>query len=318
MRAATQDRYGIDAVYIADLAMPEPRAGEVRLRVIAASMNPADWHRATGIPRIMRLTDGLRRPKQRINGIDVCGTVDAIGPGVSDWQVGDVLFGAAKGSFAQYCVADAAHLARVPTSISELEAAALPIAGVTALQAVDRGEVAGKRVVVNGASGGVGHIAVQIAQAAGAAHVAAVCSARNADWVAALGADEVIDYERADFTEGAFDVVIDCIGNRRGRDIADCLPDDGRWVLLGADKKTGLLGPMPRLFGSAIAWKFRRQSCELIMAKETTERLTRLADLVDRGAVSIRIAGKRPLADVVDAYDRIESRRTAGKVLVLP
>ena len=318
MKAATQHRYGIDAIEVVEIPIPEPGPGQVRLQVTAASINPADWHIATGIPGFMRLTEGLRGPKLSIVGRDVCGVVDAVGADVTEWQVGDTLFGKAEGAFAEYALAGVDHLARVPSNMSDIEAATLPIAGVTALQAVERGEVEGKRVVVNGASGGVGHFVVQIAKAAGAAEVVAVCSGRNADWVRELGADEVIDYEEADFTRREFDVVIDCIGNRRGREVVRCLPSDGRWVLLGADKKTGFLGPVTRLVGSMIAWKFRSQHCELLLAEETRERLERLAELVDEGRLTVRIAGKRPLHDVVDAYDRIESKRTAGKIVILP
>lgn len=318
MRAALQTSYGLDAIELTDLPVPEPGPGQVRLRVEAASINPADWHRAVGQPLFMRLTEGLRRPKQPIPGTDVCGTVDAVGPEVARWKVGDSVFGMAKGGFAEYTIADAARLARTPSSMKPCEAASLPIAAVTALQAVDKADVAGKRVVINGASGGVGHFAVQIARSSGASEVIAVCSARNADWVRELGADRVVDYETEDFTEQSVDAIIDCVGNRSAGDIANGLVADGAWVLIGAGKKTGLLGPATKLIGAKLRWAFSSRRCIVFVADETSERLTRLAELADADQLRVRIAAKRPLADLRDAYDRIESQRTPGKLVVTP
>lgn len=318
MRAATLDRYGLDALTLRDEPMPEPAAGEVRIRVIAAAINPADWHLAVGQPHFMRLTEGLRRPKERIVGTDACGVVDAVGPGVTRFEVGDTAFGKVRGAFAEYAVGPADRLALVPTTMSEIEASTLPIAGVTALQAVDLAEVAGRRVVVNGASGGVGHFAVQIARAAGASEVVAVCSGRNAEWVAELGADRVVDYETADFTDEPFDAVIDCIGNRSVADIARCLRQGGTHVVLAGSKKTGVLGPAGSIVRAKLGAVLRPHRCEVLIADETAARLERLAELADDGDLQVRIAGKRPLRDVLDAYDRIESQRTAGKIIVLP
>ena len=318
MRAAIQTSYGLDAITITDLPLPEPVAGQVRIRVQAASINPADWHLAVGRPWMMRLTEGMRRPKKPILGTDVCGTVDAVGPGVDQWAIGDSVFGIAKGGFTEYTIADVDRLARTPESMAPCEAASLPIAAVTALQAVDKAEVEGKRVVINGASGGVGHFAVQIARAQGAREVVAVCSARNADWVRDLGVDEVIDYQVADFTETLSDIVIDCVGNRSSRDIANGLVADGRWVMVGAGKKTGVLGPIPNIIGAAITWGFSSREFSFIMAEETSERLTRLAELVDAGSLRVRLAAKRPLSELRDAYDRIESQRTPGKLVIIP
>lgn len=318
MRAATQTSYGLDAITLTELPIPEPGVGQVRLRVEAASINPADWHRAVGQPRFMRLTEGMRRPKQVVPGSDVCGTVEAVGPEVERWSIGDVVFGVAHGGFAEHTLADAARLAPKPTAMAPCEAATLPIAGVTALQAIERGEVEGKRVVVNGASGGVGHFAVQIARAMGAQEVIAVCSARNADWVAELGADRVVDYQSEDFTELVADVVIDCVGNRTAREMASVVVDGGRWVLIGAGKKTGLLGPAAKIIGAKLRWALSSRECIVFVANETAERLQRLGELVDAGSLRVHLAAKRPLADVRDAYDRIESQRTPGKLAIIP
>ena len=318
MRAAHQTRYGLDAITLTDLPIPEPGSGQVLLRVQAASINPADWHLAMGEPRLMRLSMGLRRPKQPVPGTDVCGVVEAVGAGVDQWQVGDSVFGIAKGGFAEYALADVDRLAATPAAMAPCEAASLPIAAVTALQAVQQGDVAGKRVVINGASGGVGHFAVQIARAEGASEIIAVCSSRNADWVSDLGADRVVDYEVDDFTNDPVDVIIDCVGNRSISEMATGLVDGGNWVLVGAHKKTGLFGPIPKLLGAKIRWGFSSRDCLVLIADETTERLTRLAELADEGKLRVRMAAKRPLSELRDAYDRIESQRTPGKLVVIP
>lgn len=318
MRAAHQTTYGLDAITLTDLPVPEPGPGQVRLRVQAASINPADWHLAMGEPRFMRLTLGLRRPKQPVLGTDVCGIVDAVGTGVDRWQVGDSVFGIAKGAFAEYTLADADRLAATPPTMAPCEAASLPIAAVTALQAVERGDVSGKRVVVNGASGGVGHFAVQIARAEGASEIIAVCSDRNADWVRELGADRVVDYEVDDFTNDPCDVIIDCVGNRSASELARGLRPNGAWVLIGAGKKTGIFGPIPKLLGAKIRWGFSSRDCIVLVADETAERLERLAELVEAGKLVVRIAAKRPLSELRDAYDRIESQRTPGKLVIVP
>ncbi|MEM7096270.1 MAG: NAD(P)-dependent alcohol dehydrogenase [Actinomycetota bacterium] len=318
MRAITQRAYGLEHLEIEELDVLEPKPGHVRVRVEAASINPADWHRAMGEPKFMRLTEGWARPKQLVAGTDFCGVIDAIGDEVDGWEVGDRVYGLASGAFAESAIARADRIGPAAESASDAEMAALPIAAVTALQAVERGAVAGRRVVVNGASGGVGHLAVQIARAAGAAEVVAVCSDRNASWVAELGADTVIDYESADFCDMAYDVVIDCVGNRAPRDIARGMSPDGRWVLVGASTKTGWLGPLGGLVRAKLAWLLARRSCIVFIAEESTERLTEIARLVEDGSLRVRIAGSRPLTDIRDAYDRIESQRIAGKVVVTP
>lgn len=318
MRAAHQTSYGLDAITLTDLPVPEPGLGQVLIRVQAASINPADWHLAMGEPRFMRLSMGLRRPKQPVPGTDVCGIVESVGAGVDRWKVGDSVFGVAKGGFAEYTLADADRLAAAPAAMAPCEAASLPIAAVTALQAVEQGEVSGKRVVINGASGGVGHFAVQIARAEGASEIIAVCSSRNADWVRDLGADRVVDYDVDDFTDDPVDVIIDCVGNRSASDMAGGLVANGKWVLIGAGKKTGVFGPIPKLLAAKIRWAFSSRDCIVLIADETTERLERLAVLADEGKLSVRMAAKRPLSELRDAYDRIESQRTPGKLVIIP
>lgn len=228
MIAAVQRAYGLDAVEIDERLVPLAKPGQLRIEVTASTVNPMDWHLATGSPGIVRLAEGFRRPKHEVPGREACGVVDQIGAGVEGFELGQSVFGWMTGAFAEYAIAEADHMWLAPASITELECAALPVAGAAALEAIERGDVAGKRVLVNGASGGVGHYVVQIARASGAHWVAGVCSSRNSDFVRDLGANQVIEYDSEDFTSERWDVIIDCIGNRKGSEIRRALVDDGR------------------------------------------------------------------------------------------
>lgn len=318
MQAAVQDRYGLDAIEVRDIALPEPAEGQVRIKVHAASVNPVDWHLASGQPRFLRITEGLRRPKKSILGSDVAGVVDAVGHGVTQFQEGDTVFGGAKGSFAEFALANVDRLALVPETASVLDAGALGVAGVTALQAIEKAGVKDQRVLINGASGGVGHLAVQVAQVYGASEVTGVCSGRNATWVSELGADRVIDYTSEDFTEGIYDVIIDCVGSHSPAAIANALDPNGRWVVVGSSQKKGTFGPLLYMLRAVASFKRRSQTCISFIAEETTARLEELAELVSTGQLSVRVADKVALADVQQALGQVESQRIAGKVLLIP
>lgn len=318
MRAALLHRYGHEHITIAELDAPRPGPGEVLVTVEAASINPADWHKAAGAPYFMRLTEGLRRPKTERVGTDGAGRIDAVGAGVTDLQVGDRVFGSFKGSFATQALASVERIARVPTGVEVDEAAGLPIAGVTALQAVERAGVAGRRVVVNGASGGVGTFAVQLARAEGAAEVVGVCSGRNRELVRALGADRVVDYETEDFTEQPFDVLIDCVGSKKPRAVKRALSEDGVWVLLGSRQKRGLFGPLGQMLTSMAAMSIARQSLVVFIAEETVPRLERLAQFMAEGKIRTVIDRIVVLDVVTGAFDYLATSRAQGKVLILP
>ncbi|MGB5757539.1 MAG: NAD(P)-dependent alcohol dehydrogenase [Acidimicrobiales bacterium] len=195
MTAVVQSAYGLNAIEIDERPVPSARPGQLRIKVAARTVNPMDLHLATGTPGIVRLVEGFRRPKHEIPGREACGVVDQLGPGVTDFKIGQSVFGWMTGAFAEYAMAKADHVWLAPTEMTEFESAALPIADAAALQAIELGDVTGKRVVVNGASGGVGHYAVQIAKARGAHWVAGVCSSKNAVFVRGLGADQIIDYD---------------------------------------------------------------------------------------------------------------------------
>ena len=316
MTAVVQRAYGLDAIEIGERPVPSAGPGQLRIRVAASAVNPMDWHLATGSPGIVRLAEGFRRPSQEILGREACGVVDQLGSGVTGFEIGQSVFGWVTGGFAEYAIAEADRMWFAPTKMTELECAALPVAGATALEAIELGDVVGKRVVVNGASGGVGHYAVQIAKARGAHWVAGVCSSKNAAFVRGLGADQVVDYGSEDFTSERWDVIIDCIGNRGDSEIRRALVDDGRWVVVGDHDKTGLLGPLPRLVVRLTRWRFRSQSCHWFVQGEDGRYLEELAALVDEGLVRSHLSETIPIGDVRAGYDRIETGRAVGKLAV--
>lgn len=316
MTAVVQPAYGLDAIATSERPVPSAGPGQVRITVGASSVNPMDWHLATGSPGIVRLAEGFRRPKHGIPGREAVGVVDQLGPGVTDFEIGEMVFGWMTGAFAEYAIAEVDRVRRAPTAIADLECAALPVAGAAALEAVERGDVAGKRVLVNGASGGVGHFAIQIAKASGALSVAGVCSGANADFVRGLGADEVIDYNADDFTSRRWDVIIDCIGNRDGSEIRQALVDDGRWIVVGDHDTGGLLGPLPRLVARLVRWRFGSRSCHWFVQRENARYLEELAALVDRGSVRSHLSRTIAMSEVLTGYHRIESGRTVGKIAV--
>lgn len=316
MTAVVQHAYGLDAIETSERPVPSAGPGQLRIRVTASTVNPMDWHLATGSPGIVRLVEGFRRPKHEILGREAYGVVDQLGIGVTDFEIGQSVFGWVTGAFADYTIAEADRMWLAPAEMTEFECAALPVAGAAAVQAIELGDVAGKRVVVNGASGGVGHYAVQIAKARGAHSVTGVCSGRNADFVRGLGADQVIDYGSEDFTSERWDVIIDCVGNRTGSEIRGALVDDGRWVVVGDQKKGGLLGPLPRLVARLVRWRLGSQSCHWFVQGEDARYLKELAALVDEGLVRSHLSETIAMGDVRTGYDRIESGRAVGKIAV--
>ena len=317
MRAAVQHRYGLDEIEIDDVPVPTPGPTDLLVRVEAASINPADWHKATGEPAFLRLTDGFARPAQTIIGTDAVGVVVDVGADVTGVAPGARVFGAMRGAFAEFALIDVERAALAPTTIPATEIAGLPIAGVTALQAVQRADVEGRRIAINGASGGVGHYAVQIARAYGAASITAVCSTRNADMVRFLGADRAVDYATDDFTTDAeYDVVIDLAGNRSATDVARCLTPTGRWLLLGPGKKTGLVGPIPSFLAAMAVFARSKRSLVVFTADETAERLDELARLYDEGRIQTLIDTEYPLHRIDDAFVHLATKRARGKIIL--
>ena len=316
MTAVVQPAYGLDALVIGERPIPSAGPGQLRINVVASAVNPMDLHLARGMPRIVRLVEGLRRPKHDVPGREACGVVDQVGAGVTGFEIGQTVFGWLTGGFAEYAIAEADRMWAAPQAMSALECASLPIAGAAALEAIEHGDVAGKRVLINGASGGVGHYAVQIAKARGASWVAGVCSSKNADLVVGLGADEAIDYGSEDFTAQRWDVIVDCIGNREDAAIRRGLVDDGVWIVVGAQGMDGLLGPLPRLVTRLVRWRFGSQRCRWFVQGEDARFLEGLARLVEDGSVRTHLSATVGLADIRAGYDQIACGRTVGKIAV--
>lgn len=325
MKAIVQDKYGgPERLAFADVDTPVPGAGEVLIRVRAASLNAYDWHLMRGDPYLMRADMGLTRPSRRIRGRDVAGEVAAVGPGVTEFAQGDEVFadpGHAQGAFAEYVCVPQLSVAPKPANLTFAEAAALPLAAGTALVCLrEAGLTAGQRILINGASGGVGTFAVQIATASGAA-VTAVCSKRNLGLVRELGADQVIDYTNVNFMETPlrYDVILDLVGNRRLRDLLRLLTPTGTLVLSGGGVSTGgsLIGPMPLFVrGKLLAPFLRRRRLITPTPDPSREILDELRRLTESGQVTPAIDRTFPLADAAAAIHYLETEHARAKVVL--
>ncbi len=325
MKAIVQHEYGSpDTLRLEDVDRPDAGPGQVLVRVCAASVNAADWHIMRGDPKVARLQLGVRRPKALVRGRDFAGEVAEVGAGVTHVGPGDEVFGEtgmADGAFAEYVRAPAGQVASKPAELTFEQAAAVPLAGCTALQALrDVARVQpGQRLLVNGASGGVGTFAVQIGKALGA-HVTAVCSTRNAELVRSLGADDVVDSTAEDVVPARqrFDVILDLVGNRRLRELRRALTERGTLVLSGGGVFDGgsLVGPMALMISGGLVGRIVRQRIRPFSATPTTERLTALARLAESGQVRPVIDRTYALADVPAAVRYLESEHARAKVVV--
>lgn len=301
------------------LPIPEPGAGQVLVKVHAASVNPLDWHYMHGSPYLMRLQAGIGAPDNPRIGRDVAGTVAAVGEGVTRFAVGDAVFGGADGAFAEYVLMRASgSIAAKPDALSFEQAAAVPVAALTALQALrDNAQVApGERVLINGASGGVGTFAVQIADSLGA-HVTGVSSARNHDLVRSLGADEVIDYRTADYTDGEarYDVIIDNVGNHSIPANVSVLSAGGRLVMVGASKGDWV-APLVNPLLSLVYQPFVEQELMVLMARLDGDDLATVAQMMADGEVVAVIDRRFSLEELPAAIRYSETGRARGKILV--
>jgi len=329
MKAVVRDRYGsADVLELRDVEVPRPGEDEVLLAVRAAGLDRGAWHIMAGMPYLMRLAGfGVRKPKQPGLGSDVAGVVEEVGAGVSGLRPGDAVFGtcgpAAKAaSFAQYAVARPDRLARMPEGLSFEQAAAVPVSGQTALQALrDRGRVrAGQSILIIGASGGVGTFAVQIAKAFGA-EVTGVCSTPKVELVRSLGADRVIDYTREEITDDGrrYDVVLDIGGNRPLEQLRRALAHDGTLVFVGGeggDRWTGGMGRQVRAMASS---PFAKQRFEtFFVADENSTDLDALRQMIEAGDVRPAISSVVALRDVPAAIRDLGTGLVQGKVVVAP
>ena len=319
MRAVVHDRYGPpDVLTVRTIDVPPPGPGEVLLRVAAASVNPLDWHFLTGTPYLLRLMAGLRRPKQPVRGADVAGVVAEVGSGVAELAVGDRVFGAARGSFAEYATASVKHLARIPDELDDGEAAAMPIAAITALQALrdQAGVRPGQKVLVNGAAGGVGTFAIQLAVAMGA-EVTGVCSGRNVEMVASLGAARVVDYTSEDWVDGTqYDAIIDNVGNRTLGECRRSLTPSGVLVMVSGPKDNPWLDPFRRLVAGKLVFAFGSQRFAQFTASETGDELRALLEYAERGALRSVIDRHVALDEVPDALQHLGTGHARAKIVV--
>lgn len=321
MKAWVYERYGKpdEVLELRDVDVPTIGDDQVLVRVVTASVNPLDWHRMTGTPRFGRLSFGLTKPKRNIPGADVAGTVEAVGRGVKRLKPGDEVFGETAGTFAEYVAVSEKALALKPANVSFEEAAAVPVAGLTALQGLrDWGKMkAGQKVLINGASGGVGTFAVQIARALGAGEVTGVCSTRNVETAGELGADRVIDYTREDFTKTGerYDLVFDGPGNRSFRDLRDILAPGAVYVLIGGPKG-GWIQPIPVLVKMKLLAMFNDFEAANDVAESRLDDLQILADWLQSGQVRSVIDRNYKLDEVPDALTYQGDFHATGKVVV--
>jgi len=315
MQAITQDRYGLPEVLsLGHIDRPVPRDHEVLIQVRASSVNAADWILMRGRPYLARLATGLRRPSQPVLGMDAAGRVEAVGPGVTRFRPGDEVYGEVTGAYAEYACGHEDKLALKPASASFEQAAACPIAGVTALQAMrDKAEVQpGDKVLIIGASGGVGTFAVQIARALGA-EVTGVCSTRNLDLVCSLGAAHTVDYTREDFTRGAarYDAILDLIGSAPISACRRITRPGGVYI-----SSVGRLGRSLAALSASLVPRFGSGRVTLLAAQANHRDLSALGELVESGEVEPTIDRRYSLAEVPEALRRQGEGHARGKSVI--
>ncbi len=325
MKAIVYCDYGSANLKLEDVEKPVPNDDQLLVKVRAASVNPYDWHFIEGTPYIMRIGVGLRKPKDTRLGVDFAGTVEAVGKNpaaAGQFKPGDEVFGGRGGAFAEYvCPRANRAVALKPANITFEQAASVNIAGITALQALrDKGKVQpGQKVLINGASGGVGTFAVQIAKSLGA-HVTGVCSTRNLDMVRSLGADHVIDYTKEDFakTGQRYDVILDNVPNHSLSDCRRVLTPKGKYVMIGGGGPNDgrWVGPFGRVIATMLLSPFVSQEMGMMMADVSQKDLTILGDLMQSGKVTPVIDRRYKLSEVPEAIRYLEEGHARGKVVI--
>src|SRR5438874_939817 len=324
MKAVVYTNYGSpDVLEIRDIKKPTPNEDQVLVKVRAASLNPLDWHFMEGTPYIMRaLGAGLRKPKDPRLGVDLAGEVEAVGKNVTQFKPGDEVFGTGHGAaFAEYVCAGKTKLALKPANLTFEQAAAVPVAGLTALQGLrDKGKVQpGQKVLINGASGGVGTFAVQIAKSFGA-DVTGVCSTRNVDLVQSLGADHVIDYTKEDFAKGEqrYDVILDNVPNHSLSECRRILTPNGKYVMIGGGgaNDNRWAGPFGRVIKTMVMSPFINQKMGMMMADSNHNDLSILADMMQSGKLKPIIDRTYKLNELSAAIAYVEEGHARGKVVI--
>ena len=317
MRAIVNNRYGSpDGLELRDIDKPSVTDDGVLVRVRATSVNAYDWHMMRGLPYVARLSEALRKPKTTVLGVDVAGTVEAVGRNVTHLKPGDDVFGSRSGAFAEYV--SGRNFVPMPAGLTVGQAAAVPCAGQTALQGLrDKGGIqAGQRVLINGAGGGVGTFAVQLAKAFGA-DVTGVTSARNLDMVRSIGADHVIDYTREDFTRSGqrYDLILDAGGNRSLSSVRRALTPEGTLVLI-APGPGRWIGPIARLLGAILMSRFVGQRMLPFLSTVSKDDLLAMKELIEAGKVRPVIDRTYPLSETSEAIRYLEAGHAGGKVVI--
>ena len=318
MKAVIHRSYGPPAVLqIAEFEKPVPQDDEVLVKVRATSVNPAEWYGMTGL-FIARLGGGLFKPKEIRLGVDYSGVVEAIGKNVTDFQPGDEVYGARSGAFAEYvCVKN--HIYPKPTSVTFEQAGSIGVAAMTALQGLrDHGKLqAGQKVLINGASGGVGTYAVQIAKAL-SAEVTAVCSPRNVELIRSLGADHVLDYTKEDFTRNGqrYDLLLDIAGSRPWREVRRVLKPDAHYVIVGAPKGNKVIGPLGFIIKTRLSALRASQTIVFFVAKFIREDFLLMNQWLESGQVKPFVEKTYPLEKIADAMHHLGTGHARGKIVV--
>jgi NADPH:quinone reductase-like Zn-dependent oxidoreductase len=320
MQAMVQDSYGTSEVmHLRDIDKPQIGENEVLVRIRAAGVNPADWAIMSGLPYVARPIYGLRKPKNIVRGTDVAGTVEAVGSGVTRFKVGDEVYGSSKGSYAEYAAAAEDELAPKPANLTFEQAAAVPMAGLVALQAVrDHGKVgADTKVLINGASGGIGTFAVQIAKALGA-EVTAVVSTRNVDLARSIGADHVIDYTREDFTQNGqqYDFILDNVSNHSLSDLRRALNPAGMLVPNGGRFDKTWMASGGRIVQGKVLFQFGNQTLGNFLVKMGHEGLVDLTQLIEAGKVTPVMDHTYSLSETAQALGHVGEGHARGKTTI--
>lgn len=320
MKAIVQDVYGTaDVLKFEDIDKPEIGDDDVLLHVLAASVFIGDWHIMTGTPYLIRMVSGIRRPKLRVRGQDVAGRVEAVGQGVTQFHVGDEVFGTCDGSFAEFARASNGRIALKPENLSFEQAATVPTSATTALQALrDKGRVhSGQKVLIIGAAGGNGSFAVQMARAFGA-HVTGVCSTEQVDLVRSIGANEVIDYTRDDFADKGerYDLILDIAGARSVSHLRRALASHGTLVIVGGEGGGGWFGGIDRQLRALMLSPFVGQRLGTFITKPNSDDLIVLKDLIEAGQVTPVVGKTYSISEVPQAIRDLEKGHARGKVVI--
>ncbi|HJZ68998.1 MAG TPA: NAD(P)-dependent alcohol dehydrogenase, partial [Blastocatellia bacterium] len=309
-----------DVLKCEEVAKPTPKDNEVLIRVRAASINPLDWRMMKGTPSLLRIFFGFRKPRHGRPGRDVAGQLEAVGRNVTQFKAGDDVFGACDSTIAEYTCARESAVAIKPEKLTFEQAASIPVAGLSALQGLrDKGKVQpGQKVLINGAAGGVGTFAVQLAKYFGA-HVTGVCSTRNVEFVKSIGADAVIDYTKQDFTEREerYDVILECVGNKSVAECRHVLNANGRHIMVGAAHDPTLIDLFAPLIKAFLLSPFSSRKSIPFIAKPREEDLELLGDLIASGKLTPVIDRSYNLSEVPAAMRYLEAGHARGKVVIV-